>query len=364
MDPTDEHVVDRFRALAANAPAAPTIMPQKSKSRTAEAPCPSSADVTAVSSALSRISPSDSDWLLRIERAANSNLSGAPKCKALFIEIRDPHNPRIWTESRAAADVLDSVRNLVGTWPKSSVWGFAKRLLSGAKCFTVSTRLDEGLYKRWAASTHERSGARDALCVAACERPGAGVLLWFPLVARAALPRSTARRWEVIGKNLLQAVLARSGGTLQTDVSGDMLDGEGRDSEAPPDSAHLVAGVRAKVVERTTPVLSDVDASSFRRELLRGEWSLLDHFDSDGKRYFTWARAGGHADRRRSLTKRERDVLERVAMGQSDRSIGMELRCSSSTVATHRLRAMSKLGLRSRALFSQILASVAADEPS
>jgi DNA-binding CsgD family transcriptional regulator len=129
-----------------------------------------------------------------------------------------------------------------------------------------------------------------------------------------------------------------------------------------PTAAHLMTRVRAKVEERATPVLSQVDAGSFRRELLRGEWSLLDHFDRDGIRYFTWARGSGRGDQRRSLTKREQDVLERVATGQSDRSIAMELRCSSSTVATHRLRAMSKLGLRSRALFSQILASVATDE--
>jgi DNA-binding CsgD family transcriptional regulator len=89
---------------------------------------------------------------------------------------------------------------------------------------------------------------------------------------------------------------------------------------------------------------------------------LLDHFDRDGKQYFTWGRTRGRSERPTSLTKREKDVLERVASGQSDRSIAMELRCSSSTVATHRLRAMSKLGLRSRALFSQILASVTAED--
>jgi DNA-binding CsgD family transcriptional regulator len=127
-------------------------------------------------------------------------------------------------------------------------------------------------------------------------------------------------------------------------------------------AAQLVARVRDKLCERSAPVLSGSEASSFRCELLRGEWSLLDHFDRDGKRYFAWTRGRGRGDRSRSLTKRERDVLERVATGQSDRSIAMELRCSPSTVATHRLRAMFKLGLRSRALFSHILASVASVE--
>lgn len=134
------------------------------------------------------------------------------------------------------------------------------------------------------------------------------------------------------------------------------------------DRGHLAAWARAKVSERLSrvhaPALSDVDARAFRRELLRGEWSLLDQFDREGKRYFTWTRVRGQAPSQRTLTKRERDVLERVAMGHTDRSIAIDLRCSPSTVATHRLRAMSKLGLHSRSLLSQILASVAPEETS
>lgn len=155
-----------------------------------------------------------------------------------------------------------------------------------------------------------------------------------------------------------EATLARLG-RAHSDSLGSAIKGGASTTSG---AAGLLARVRDKVGERSTPVLSDVDASSFRRELLRGEWSLLDLFDRDGKRFFTWGRTRGGSEKRAPLTKREKDVLERVALGQSDRSIALELRCSSSTVATHRLRAMSKLGLRSRALFSQILASVSADD--
>jgi DNA-binding CsgD family transcriptional regulator len=358
MDPTDGHVVDPICTPVVNAPAAPTTMPHKAKPRTAVAPSPSSTDVTSLSAAIARIAPSDSNWLLQIERAANASLSVSPKCRALFIDVVDLGNPRVWADS-STGDALDDVRSMIGIWPRTSAPGFVRRLLSGAKCFTVSARLDEGLYKRWSMVVNERCGVRDALCVSACRRPGEGVLLWFPLAARAALPRATARRWELVAKLLLGAVAARSEGVGEPNGAGVA---NARRTNHGGRTAHLVASVRAKVDECSPPVLSPVDARSFRHELLRGEWSLLDHFDRDGKRYFAWARGSGRSDQRRSLTKREKDVLERVATGHSDRSIAMELRCSSSTIATHRLRAMSKIGLRSRALFSQILACVASDE--
>lgn len=136
-------------------------------------------------------------------------------------------------------------------------------------------------------------------------------------------------------------------------------------STPPRERSHFAAWARAKVSEHLsnahTPVLSDVDAKAFRKELLRGEWSLVDQFDREGMRYFTWTRTSGPRAAHRTLTRREKDVLERVAMGHTDRSIAHDLRCSPSTVATHRLRAMSKLGLHSRSVFSQILASVSAD---
>jgi DNA-binding CsgD family transcriptional regulator len=186
------------------------------------------------------------------------------------------------------------------------------------------------------------------------------MLLWFPLKARTALPRTTARRWELVAKQLLDAFIASSKDDGETTLAGTTTE----QAIAGHGAGHLMQNVRSMVDGRPAPILSHVEACSFRSELLRGEWRFLDQFDRDGRRYFAWTRGRARGERRQSLTKRERDVLERVARGHSDRAIAMDLRCSSSTVATHRLRAMSKLGLRSRAVFSQILASVASDEAS
>jgi DNA-binding CsgD family transcriptional regulator len=361
MDPDEARVVDpvhvtldgRSRGGGEEALVIGTMV-RNSKTQRSQAPCPSTEEVASAISKVRRISPSDHEWLLSIERAVGAVGGGGPRCRGMFVDARDPESPRVWAEPRPAVEAVESVRSLITTWPRGSARGFLRRLLFGATCFTVSTRLDEELYRSWATDARTRGAPCDALCVAACAAPGVGAILWFPLMSRSALPRATGYRWQEIADALLKAVEARFGDAIQ-----------GR--AASPFDASLAGPLASEVRERarermssgSTPTLSPGEASVFRRELLRGEWSLLDHFDRDGKRYFTWTR---DVERRRALTRREQDVLARVARGQADRSIALELSCSPSTVATHRLRAMSKLGLSSRTLFSQILASVVGDE--
>ena len=49
------------------------------------------------------------------------------------------------------------------------------------------------------------------------------------------------------------------------------------------------------------------------------------------------------------LTDRERDVLERVALGRTNRQVGEELYISEKTVSVHLSRVMAKLGASRRA---------------
>jgi DNA-binding CsgD family transcriptional regulator len=60
-------------------------------------------------------------------------------------------------------------------------------------------------------------------------------------------------------------------------------------------------------------------------------------------------RAPSVAGRRALLTNREREVLERVAMGRGSTGIAAELGVSASTVETHVRHCLEKLGARNRA---------------
>jgi DNA-binding CsgD family transcriptional regulator len=103
-------------------------------------------------------------------------------------------------------------------------------------------------------------------------------------------------------------------------------------------------------------------AQSFGRELVHGEWKLIQRFDRDGRRFFVWQKDEAEKSAGRALTVRERVVLARVARGLGDRAVSAELGCSTSTVATHRLRAMAKLGIGSRTLLAQVLSGVSLAE--
>ncbi|HJK99710.1 MAG TPA: LuxR C-terminal-related transcriptional regulator [Polyangiaceae bacterium LLY-WYZ-14_1] len=93
------------------------------------------------------------------------------------------------------------------------------------------------------------------------------------------------------------------------------------------------------------------------RALVEGRWSLLDHFDSDGRRYLV-ARENEPATRTiRTLTPRERQVALYAAHGHSNKLIGYELGLSEGTVKAHLARAMGKLGFESRSRLASLLAS-------
>ena len=86
--------------------------------------------------------------------------------------------------------------------------------------------------------------------------------------------------------------------------------------------------------------------------LLSGEWSLIDHFDSGGRRYVI-------AVRRRTgspLTTAERELLSRRARGLPLKVLAGELGVSVPTVSRRLERAREKLGLRGQADLAKILA--------
>jgi DNA-binding NarL/FixJ family response regulator len=92
------------------------------------------------------------------------------------------------------------------------------------------------------------------------------------------------------------------------------------------------------------PSGENVDA---REALLEGRWSLVDRFDSDGRRFVVaYRNPEGVLDPRR-LSQRERDVAVRIAQGATQTDVAAELGIRASTVATIASSIVGKLGLRS-----------------
>jgi DNA-binding NarL/FixJ family response regulator len=133
------------------------------------------------------------------------------------------------------------------------------------------------------------------------------------------------------------------------DSQGRMHDGYGpatdRDSREKPREA-----VQRIEQARTNAGRGEPDAALDNWEaLVDGRWSLVDRFDTDGKRYvIAIMNDPAHPDPR-GLTPRERQVAEFAGLGRSAKEISYSLGVSSSAVTNCTARIQEKLGLYSQA---------------
>jgi DNA-binding NarL/FixJ family response regulator len=82
--------------------------------------------------------------------------------------------------------------------------------------------------------------------------------------------------------------------------------------------------------------------------LVRGEWTLVDHSDVDGKRFVLARKNQPAVGDPGALTLRERQVATYAALGHSNKHICYELGLSPAVVSRHLRQALRKLRLRDR----------------
>lgn len=117
----------------------------------------------------------------------------------------------------------------------------------------------------------------------------------------------------------------------------------------PASFAELIGAPTVSLTE-TGPFPRFGTATEFWSELIQGRWQVVHRVDTSAYRYIL---ARGSAPKRR-LTVRERQVLDLVVAGATDKQVSETLDLSVSTVATHRSRAIEKVGLGSLALTTQL----------
>ncbi len=102
----------------------------------------------------------------------------------------------------------------------------------------------------------------------------------------------------------------------------------------------------AQAIERARGPLrrrDPAEAVEVWRGLVSGLWSLVDHFDTDGRRYLVAHRNDATTPDPRALTERERQVLAYADLGQSNKLIAYQLGLSTGTVGVHLGRAREKM---------------------
>ena len=92
------------------------------------------------------------------------------------------------------------------------------------------------------------------------------------------------------------------------------------------------------------------EALRWWRALVDARWSVVDQFDSDGRRYIIAKRNEAAETMPRQLSPRERQVLAYANLGHSNKAIACDLGLSASTVRVLLARASRKLGVKGRQL--------------
>jgi DNA-binding CsgD family transcriptional regulator len=207
-------------------------------------------------------------------------------------------------------------------------------------------------------------GLADELWVNAQDLTGIGCLLVAPRRRLGPLPPREVHRWRYVAAHLSAAFRIRR--QLETWTPGApanemrrveaILSPSGRLAHAAPPAqaqpARAALRRAVKAVDRARGSLrrrNPDEAIATWQAMVSGRWSLVDHFDSDGRRYVLAHRNDPQLPDARGLTPRERQVIAYAALGHSNKVIAYELGLSTPTVASHLARARAKLALPSAA---------------
>lgn len=82
--------------------------------------------------------------------------------------------------------------------------------------------------------------------------------------------------------------------------------------------------------------------------LLGGRWSLVEHFDSDGKRFMLARRNDPGYPEPAGVTRRQRQVLFYASVGLSNKEMAYALGLAENTISAHVSSGLARLGITSR----------------
>jgi DNA-binding CsgD family transcriptional regulator len=188
------------------------------------------------------------------------------------------------------------------------------------------------------------------------ERRGCALIANLPKASSGPVPRALARTWRQVAAHVAAGYRLRRSGPRDPFATAEaVIDPAGRVKHAvdAAKAAPALEAIRtaAVAVDRARLGRERKDAASALegwRALAAGRWSVLDHFDRDGRRYFLAQPNETEPRPRPSLTRREAQIVELVAQGHTNKQIAYELGLSTSSISSQLVTATRKLGTRSR----------------
>ena len=208
---------------------------------------------------------------------------------------------------------------------------------------------------------------KDVLFITAVDGRGVGVAVVAPLPEITSLSPHESERWQMLAAHLEAGHRLRRGLAVTEPMeesepslpygaeaifdthSFRITDAVGNAKE--PTAARKLREA-AIAVDRARGALRQSDphtALEIWKALVRGRWSTVDWFDTDGRRFVLAIPNSPNITDPRGLTERERQVVAFAGFGQTNKMIAYRLGLSSSRVSLLLRSAMRKMGARTRA---------------
>lgn len=315
------------------------------------------ADPIAVVEAAYRVDEDEDVWLERIRTSLGALVPAASLCASLSLIYRAPSAASVAVE-RVSALGIDGQKASQALLRDAAVDPeYVRDSLLSRPCDFVSAVPGTERQVGWQA-LRTALAVVDGLAINGLDSSGLGVISLLLVKRRPQL--SEARRATfarvaahvVAGLRLRRRLASAEDRVADADavlsVAGEVTHATGN---ARLKDARLSLRMAARGLERArgSRRRSDSDRAVLDwRVLVDQRWSLLDHFERDGKRYLLACRNSLSTPTSALLSPRERQVVLLALRGHFNKLIGYELGITTSTVGVLLGRAAARLGVTSR----------------
>ncbi len=312
-------------------------------------------DIVGVIESAYRTELSDAEWLAEVAAAARTQLDAGYGVASWTFCALNPAQVEIADSAYAgdqpgAFEVMRHGSELLGRAGRD----FRADCHMAGPCITMSQAIgaETILGIPEVVANFHPLGARDMIGVVGVDPTGFGLGIGALLHATRDATRQEVRRWSRVAAHLAAGFRLRR--TLASRTVDAVVTPAGKiehAEEAAKSRGALEALRQAALdVDRARGRLrredSD-DAIETWRGLISGRWTLLDQFESDGKRYLVARQNDPEAMFPPNLTQRERQVLLYRVLGHPLKLIAYELGLSTSTISSTLGSALRKLGVQS-----------------
>ena len=309
-----------------------------------------------------RSTPTDEEWLAEVGESVARGLLVNDGGVAYFVDWQPSGWPKTfgWTAvAGASPEVLAYTRDMhVRSEAVASDIGIGVEAMEiyARGSYLCGTREslgeDFGALETALGTSETRTGFGDSLNLVCMDATHRGVSFVHAVSTLVRTHPRVRERWAKVAAHVTAGLRLRrvaKGESLEADADA-ILDTAGHVLEAKANAVadREVLREAAKRVDRARLRGTEEDeALDLWQCLFSGEYSVVDCFDTDGKRLFVARRNPPQARGPRMLTDRERQVVALIGVGHSDKSAAYELGISEGTVASHLHVALRKLGLTS-----------------